>query len=228
MRKIDVKKIKRQEACIWVFLVITLILLVLPLAVRTYVFADGEYRTARRVALYIYTYDELPSNYVTKSEAEDGSVQPADGRMIGGDVFAYEGAITALTDVRDLRECDVDYPEGENGRGAHRLVYAADGSQVWFTDDHYASFTLLSPWSLNAASNALWISFGAFLGLELGIAVAVCIFGDGKIFLENVRSVFIMGLIIAGVILLFVPVFIAFWIWYAAQRGIKDKASPEN
>lgn len=222
----DVKKIKLQEAIIWVFLVITLILLVLPLAVRTYVFAGGEYGTARQVALYIYKYEELPSNYV--AGAEDSSVRPADGSMIGGDVYAYEGAITALTDITDLRECDVDYPEGESGRGTNRLVYAADGSQVWFTSDLFDSFTSLSPWSLNGASNALWVAFGAFLGLELGIAVGICIFGDRKIFLENVKSVFIMGVIIVGVILFFVPVFIAFWVWYAAERGMRDRSSPKQ
>ena len=222
----DVKKIKLQEAIIWVFLVITLILLILPLALRAYVFADGEYGSARQVALYIYQYRELPSNYVAASAVQDSSVRPSDGKMIGGDAFAYEGAIADVTDIRDLRECDVDYGEG-NGRGTRRLVYAADGSQVWFTEDG-DSFTYLSPWSLNAASNALWVAFGAFAGLELGIFVGICIFGNRKIFLENIRSVLIMSVIIVGVILFYVPVFIAFWIWQAIERGYRDKKAPAD
>lgn len=105
---------------------------------------DGTYNSAKDVSLYLHTYNHLPSNYITKSEAgalgwTGGSVEKyAPGRAIGGDKFGNrEGSLPA----GNYHECDID-TIGESSRGAKRLVYSDDG-RIYYTDDHYATFTLL-------------------------------------------------------------------------------------
>ena len=60
---------------------------------------DGSYTTKEDVALYIHTYGKLPSNFITKKQAEKlgwsgGSLEPyAPGKCIGGNYFGnYEGS----------------------------------------------------------------------------------------------------------------------------------------
>ena len=107
---------------------------------------DGSYTSKDDVALYIHTYGHLPSNFITKSEArklgwEGGSLEPfAPGCAIGGDRFGnYEGRLPASV---SYRECDIG-TAGASSRGARRLVYAEDCSAIYYTDDHYETFTLL-------------------------------------------------------------------------------------
>ena len=106
---------------------------------------DGNYTSKEDVALYIHTYGCLPSNFITKAEAkklgwESGSLEPfAPGMCIGGDYFGnYEGL---LPEDRDYTECDID-TLGAEKRGAKRIVFSDDGL-IYYTDDHYDSFTLL-------------------------------------------------------------------------------------
>jgi len=108
---------------------------------------NGSYDDRDSVALYIYTYGKLPPNYITKSEAQDlgwegGSVERyAPGKCIGGMKFGnYEGLLPKK-DGRQYYECDID-TLGESARGAKRIVYSNDGL-IYYTDDHYESFTLL-------------------------------------------------------------------------------------
>ena len=61
---------------------------------------DGVYTSKEDVALYVHTYGRLPSNFVTKKEAEAAGWQggPLDkvlpGKCIGGDYFGnYEGQL---------------------------------------------------------------------------------------------------------------------------------------
>ena len=105
---------------------------------------DGTYNSAEDVSLYLHTYGHLPENYITKSEARDlgwtgGSVERyAPGCAIGGDKFGNrEGVLPKGT----YHECDID-TIGESSRGAKRLVYADDG-RIYYTEDHYETFTLL-------------------------------------------------------------------------------------
>lgn len=109
---------------------------------------DGAYYSQEDVALYLWTYHKLPPNFITKSEAqklgwEGGSVQKyKDGAAIGGDRFGnYEGL---LPGDKKYRECDID-TDGEKSRGAKRIVYAEDFSAIYYTDNHYESFTRLYP-----------------------------------------------------------------------------------
>ena len=107
----------------------------------------GTYDQADDVALYIYTYNKLPSNYISKKEAkklgwEGGSVeQVAPGKCIGGDWYGnYEGLLPAK-EGREYHECDID-TLGKKKRGAKRIIYSNDGL-IYYTDNHYESFTLL-------------------------------------------------------------------------------------
>lgn len=108
---------------------------------------DGSYTTKEDVALYLYTYGELPPNFITKKEAqalgwEGGSLEPyAEGCCIGGSYFGnYEGLLPKA-DGRSYYECDID-TLGAKSRGAKRIVYSNDGL-IYYTADHYESFELL-------------------------------------------------------------------------------------
>lgn len=108
---------------------------------------DGSYTTCEDVALYLETYGELPGNFITKNEArelgwEGGSLEPyAPGKCIGGDKFGNREGLLPKEQGRTYRECDID-TLGAKSRGAKRIVYSNDGL-IYYTDDHYESFTLL-------------------------------------------------------------------------------------
>lgn len=110
--------------------------------------ADGVYTGCDEVALYLETYGELPDNYITKKEAErlgwDDSARSlhavAPGKSIGGDYFGdYEDKLPDAPG-RDWHECDIDSEDGR--RGVERIVFSTDGL-IYYTDDHYESFTQL-------------------------------------------------------------------------------------
>ncbi len=108
---------------------------------------DGTYTTKEDVSLYLYTYGELPQNFITKKEAqalgwEGGSLEPyAPGCCIGGSYFGnYEGLLPKESG-RSYYECDID-TLGKKSRGAKRIVYSNDGL-IYYTSDHYETFTLL-------------------------------------------------------------------------------------
>jgi len=108
---------------------------------------EGSYTTMEDVSLYLYTYDELPENFITKKEArelgwEGGSLEPyAPGMCIGGDYFGNREGLLPEEKGRDYYECDID-TLGARNRGAKRIVYSDDGL-IYYTDDHYESFVLL-------------------------------------------------------------------------------------
>lgn len=108
---------------------------------------DGYYYSKDEVALYIHTYGELPENFITKSEAEDlgwegGSVERyLEGAAIGGDKFGNREGLLPKKSGRTYYECDID-TNGRSSRGAKRIVFSNDGL-IYYTDDHYESFTLL-------------------------------------------------------------------------------------
>lgn len=108
---------------------------------------DGAYTSKEDVALYLHTYGHLPDNFITKKEAqalgwEGGSLEPyAPGMCIGGSSFGNFEGLLPEADGRSYQECDID-TLGTDSRGAKRLVYSNDGL-IYYTDDHYESFTLL-------------------------------------------------------------------------------------
>ena len=107
---------------------------------------DGWYYSTEDVALYLYTYGELPDNFITKKEAQSmgwynkkGNLwEVADGMCIGGDYFGNKEGL--LPEEDDYTECDVNYEGGF--RGAERIVFSDDGD-IYYTGDHYESFEQL-------------------------------------------------------------------------------------
>ena len=108
---------------------------------------DGKYNTKDEVALYIHTFGHLPPNYVTKSTARNagwdgGSLEKYyPGCSIGGDVFQNREGLLPKQSGRTYYECDIG-TAGKNSRGEKRIVFSNDGL-IYYTDDHYQSFTLL-------------------------------------------------------------------------------------
>lgn len=107
---------------------------------------NGQYSTMEEVAVYLATYEKLPANFLTKNKAEDrgwnnraGNLQEvAPGCSIGGDQFGnYEKQLPDQKG-RKWTECDIDYTGGY--RGGKRIVFSNDGL-IYYTDDHYESFT---------------------------------------------------------------------------------------
>jgi hypothetical protein len=118
-----------------------------PINTQEYLDPDGSYTSKEDVALYIHTYGCLPDNFITKSEArklgwKSGSLEKyAPGKCIGGDHFGnYEGLLPKAPG-RSYTECDID-TLGAKSRGPKRIVFSNDGL-IYYTDDHYESFTLL-------------------------------------------------------------------------------------
>ena len=113
--------------------------------------ASSQYTSRDEVAKFICDNGYLPPNYVSKNEgkrlyeAKTGNTftkwnfnpMTTLGVMIGGDDFQNrEGRLPP----GDYREADVDY-FAEN-RGTKRLVYTS-GCNIYYTSDHYGSFTKL-------------------------------------------------------------------------------------
>ncbi len=108
---------------------------------------NGSYSSKDEVALYLHLYGKLPSNFITKKEAQalgwdGGSLEPyAPGKSIGGDYFGnYEGNLPKKKG-RTYHECDIG-TKGKRSRGAKRIVYSNDGL-IYYTPDHYETFELL-------------------------------------------------------------------------------------
>ena len=99
--------------------------------------------STEEVALYLRLYRQLPPNFMTKDEARDLGWSGGDlwsyapDRAIGGDRF---GNREGLLPEGSWHECDVNYAGGS--RGAERLVWNDDGD-IYYTGDHYESFTQL-------------------------------------------------------------------------------------
>ena len=107
---------------------------------------SGRYSTMEEVAVYLATYDKLPSNFLTKNKASDrgwdnraGNLhEVAPGCSIGGDRFGnYEGQLPDKQG-RKWTECDINYTGGY--RGGERIVFSNDGL-IYYTNDHYSTFT---------------------------------------------------------------------------------------
>ena len=110
--------------------------------------ASGPIIEPQAIADYLFEHGELPDNFITKDEAEalgwsGGDLSKfAPGKSIGGDRFGnYEGKLPKKKG-RTYYECDCNYRGGK--RGAERIIYSSDG-RVWYTNDHYETFTELFP-----------------------------------------------------------------------------------
>ena len=66
----------------------------------------------------------------------------APGMSIGGDYFGNSEGKLPKIKGRKYYECDCWYTGGK--RNAYRIIYSNDG-HVWYTEDHYNTFTEMSP-----------------------------------------------------------------------------------
>ena len=111
------------------------------------VYEDRTYSSKDKVALYIHAFGHLPSNYLTKDEAEalgwtGGSLDKvAPGKSIGGDVFGNREGKLPKAKGRTWYECDIG-TQGKSSRGEKRIVFSSDGL-IYYTSDHYQTFTRL-------------------------------------------------------------------------------------
>lgn len=109
---------------------------------------NGKFSSKDEVALYIHTYGKLPSNYITKKDAESKGwnsqqntmAQVLPGMSIGGDDFGNRESLLPTATGRTYKECDIDYTSGS--RNAKRIVYSSDGL-IFYTEDHYVTFEQL-------------------------------------------------------------------------------------
>lgn len=119
-----------------------------PSAAGVSVSEDGTYTDKDHVALYLHFYQKLPANYVSKTkakkagwDAEKGNLwDVCPGKSIGGGTFYNDDGLLPEKSGRTWKECDIDYAGGY--RGAKRICYSNDGL-IFYTDDHYQSFTQL-------------------------------------------------------------------------------------
>ena len=111
---------------------------------------EGPIIDPQSIADYLFSHDmRLPDNFITKREAQalgwDRSNNVSDvapGKSIGGDHFGnYEGRLPVGKGIQ-YREADCWYTGGR--RNAYRVIYSTDG-RVWYTEDHYETFTELFP-----------------------------------------------------------------------------------
>ena len=108
----------------------------------------GKYCTKDDVYKYISIYGKLPSNYITKENAEKLGWKSSEGNLwrvtdkmsIGGDFFGNREGLLPSKSGRKYYECDINYYGGF--RGAERIVYSNDGL-IYYTADHYETFKLL-------------------------------------------------------------------------------------
>jgi len=170
---------KNRKKVIFITLAVILaVLFILPIATRKNVSRDGVYTDKEYVALYLKKYHELPCNFITKdgyTYYKNHSIS-ADGKTIGGDTHVNTSELTSfgVKSNVSLKECDI---RGEtyalNNRGTLRLVYTCNRSnvRVFYTNNHYVSYTELTSFALNAVSNVFWIVFA----LYAASLVAICV-----------------------------------------------------
>lgn len=97
------------------------------------------------VDVYLKTYGRLPSNYISKKQAQNagwvsflGNLSlVAPGKVIGGDIYKNRNGHLPSSPGRVWYEADINYDKGY--RNEHRLIYSNDGL-VFATYDHYRTF----------------------------------------------------------------------------------------
>lgn len=221
---IEKNKGKKSRVLIYICIFLTLTTLICALSTRVVVHKGKKYYKGEQISLYILTYDgELPANFITKSQARkkynDLYYKKAlykvisEGYNLGGGPHdysnsrvEYDSKISDYTSSTDLKECDVyvvpnvEISKKEN-RGEHRLVYTSDGTEVYYTTDHYKTFSRRTPWNINLASNVCWIIFGIIMLFEIIYLFAARFYGKNERLCEVKEAVgnfvtFVLDLII--------------------------------
>lgn len=163
---------RTNKGIFWkISLLILLVLFLLPIITTKRVSLNKEYTSVDQVALYLKTYHELPSNYITKYGKDNAPNHGGDisDRIMGGDTHWNEGQLAAFrVDANTpLKECDIrmeTYTLLPSLRGTYRLVYTTNTKnvRVFYTEDHYTSFTEITTFHLQLTRNIFWMIFGAY------------------------------------------------------------------
>ena len=111
---------------------------------------EGPIIDPQSIADYVFAHGELPDNFLTKKEAQALGWQngyryvsdAAPGMSIGGDYFGNYEKQLPVVKGRKYYEADCFYQGGP--RNEYRIIYSNDG-HVWYTEDHYNTFTELFP-----------------------------------------------------------------------------------
>ena len=112
----------------------------------------------------------MPPNYITKDGYKylyDNGISYS-GYIIGGDSHFNDGKLNdnGVSSQTKLKECDIADNQYNiaNHRGTLRLVYTCNRKnvRVFFTSDHYNSYTELSHFKLQLTSNIFWIIFAIY------------------------------------------------------------------
>lgn len=104
---------------------------------------EGRYYAKEEVAAYIHAFGTLPTNYITKKEAQEKNWSASDnnGYVIGGDRFGNREGKLPKKKGRVYYEADLIAGYDED-RGPERLVFSNDGA-IYYTGDHYEHFEQL-------------------------------------------------------------------------------------
>lgn len=121
-----------------------------PAASRATPVPEGPITDPQSIADYLFAHGCLPDNFITKKEAQalgwDNSVNylsdVAPGKSLGGSYFGNYEELLPVVPGRKYYECDCYYTKGK--RNAYRVIFSSDG-HVWYTEDHYQTFTELEP-----------------------------------------------------------------------------------
>ena len=148
----------------YICIVLTLVCFITGICTLHTVKESGTYHNKYDVALYIYKYHKLPSNFITKEQRDAMTDAEKQNYNVGGDTFGnHEGLIYNPNNLR-LVECDI-YTGNSNiiNRGKERLVFFANGSKVYYTPNHYKCFTLITMAKINGVSYFMFALSGALL-----------------------------------------------------------------
>ena len=230
MEKTANKKMHLVRLGVCVFLLfLTLLLLILSITTRVRVKETGQYSTKNEVALYLYTYHHLPSNYVSKRDPsiKDTSVPPSDGRYFGGDVHYYKKRITEYTTKTDLRECDLSYSSTEN-RGSKRLVYSTDFTEIFYTYTHYGdngdpAFVSLSKKDIQKTSDTLKKVFIFVITFEVIIGFSI-VYQDNTA-LDDFKESGLLFLTIVFFVIALLPFTVGYLIYFLIKTIQKKDMS---
>ncbi len=166
---------KLGKTLIALYLIVIVATIILAAGFRISVKEDGEYYSKEEVSLYLYSFKKLPKNFILSSEVENAEFRPNDfNLLIGGDKFEYAGEIVKYTKNQNLLQADIyDIYNKSLSRGEMRLVYSADYTEVFFTEDNFLSFKAIKQKDINNLSDGLWITFGVIMGVFI-ISMIIC------------------------------------------------------
>ena len=214
----------RTAACICLFL--ALALLVAFACTLNVVREDGKYYTKQSIAPYIYKFKELPSNFLNKADIDNVPIGERPYYNVGGNEFRNDEGRIPNPDGVKMTECDVySGVHSSLDRGEERIVFLNDGSAVYYTDDHYESFTLITRWSANSVAYVLLICAG---GAAIGYTLSVIIMRakNRKVGEEAVLSLQIV--VVSVLIIGLFPVTIVLWIAESIVEAARARAAKRN